>query len=170
MATPAFVAELRSLVGHRPLWLSTAAAVVLGGEGHVLLGRRADTGRWALPGGIVDPAEQPADAAVRECFEETGVMVVPEALTSVTVSPPRTYVNGDQVRYLELTFRCRAVGGEASVNDEESLEVRWHPLDALPELDEDERSRLTRAVRGDDRAAFEFSGLADVLGLAGSAG
>jgi 8-oxo-dGTP pyrophosphatase MutT (NUDIX family) len=170
MATPPFVAELRSLVGHRPLWLSTAAAVVLGGEGHVLLGRRTDTGRWALPGGIIDPAEQPADAAVRECFEETGVMVVPEALTSVSVSPPRIYANGDQVRYLELTFRCRAVGGEARVNDEESLEVRWHPLDALPELDEDELGLLTQAVRGNGRAAYEFSGLREVLGLAGRAG
>ena len=170
MSTPPFVAELRSLVGHRPLWLSTAAVVVLGGEGHVLLGRRTDTGRWALPGGIIDPAEQPADAAVRECFEETGVMVVPEALTSVSVSQPTTYANGDQVQYLELTFRCRAAGGAARVNDDESLEVRWHSLDALPGLDEDELSRLAQALQGNGRAAYEFSGLSEVLGLAGSAG
>ena len=97
-------------------------------------------------------------------------MVVPEALTSVTVSPSRTYANGDQVRYLELTFRCRAVGGAARVNDEESLEVRWHSVDALPELDEDELSRLGQALQGNGRAAYEFSGLSEVLGLAGSAG
>jgi 8-oxo-dGTP pyrophosphatase MutT (NUDIX family) len=165
MPTPPFVAELRSLVGHRPLWLSTAAAVVLDGEGHVLLGRRSDTGRWALPGGIIDPAEQPADAAVRECFEETGVMVVPEALTSVSVSQPTTYANGDQVQYLELTFRCRAVGGEARVNDEESLEVRWHSPDALPELDDGVLSLLTQALKSDGGAAYVFSGLSQVLGL-----
>jgi 8-oxo-dGTP pyrophosphatase MutT (NUDIX family) len=163
MPTPPFVAELRSLVGHRLLWLPTAAAVVLDGEGRVLLGRRSDTGGWAVPGGIIDPAEEPADAAVRECFEETGVVAIPVALTSVTVSQPITYANGDQVQYLELTFRCRVAGGTARVNDEESLEVRWHPLDALPELDDGELGRLTQAVQGHG-AAYVFSGLADMPG------
>jgi 8-oxo-dGTP pyrophosphatase MutT (NUDIX family) len=163
MSIPAFVAELRSLVGHRPLWLCVAIAVVLDDDGQVLLGRRADTGAWALPGGIIDPAEQPADAAVRECFEETGVTAVPEALTSVTVSQPRTYANGDQVQYLELTFRCRPVSGEARVNDEESLEVRWHALGALPELGAAQLSLLTQALKHDRAAAYHFSGLPNAL-------
>ena len=51
-------------------------------EGQVLLGRRTDTRSWALPGGIIDPGEQPADAAVRECFEETGRVAAPETLSS----------------------------------------------------------------------------------------
>ncbi len=76
------MSELRSLVGHRPLWLSVAIAVVMDEEGQVLLGRRTDTGSWALPGGIIDPGEQPADAAVRECFEETGIVAAPETLSS----------------------------------------------------------------------------------------
>jgi 8-oxo-dGTP pyrophosphatase MutT (NUDIX family) len=164
MPTPSFIVELRSLVGHRPLWLSCAVAVVLDDDGQVLLGRRADTGAWTLPGGIIDPAEQPADAAVRECFEETGVIAVPEVLTSVSVSQPVTYPNGDQTQYLELTFRCRAVGGEARVNDEESLEVGWHALDALPELDEGNLNWLTRALESNGEAAYSFSGLAEVLG------
>jgi 8-oxo-dGTP pyrophosphatase MutT (NUDIX family) len=164
MPTPPFVADLRSLVGHRLLWLPTAAAVVLDDEGQVLLGRRSDTGGWAVPGGIIDPAEEPADAAVRECFEETGVVAIPEALTSVNVSQPKTYANGDQVQYLQLTFRCRVAGGAARVNDEESLEVRWHALDALPELDEGELSRLTQAVQGNSAAAYNFSGLAGLPG------
>ncbi|MFD9691906.1 hypothetical protein ACFWXO_39795, partial [Kitasatospora sp. NPDC059088] len=33
-----------------------------------------------------------------------------------------------------LTFRCRAVGGEARVNDDESLEVGWFGLDELPPI------------------------------------
>jgi 8-oxo-dGTP pyrophosphatase MutT (NUDIX family) len=69
MAIPPFIAELRSLVGTRPLWLSAAVAVVLDEEDRILLARRADTGAWALIGGIVDPGEQPADTAVRECYE-----------------------------------------------------------------------------------------------------
>ncbi|MGF1431718.1 NUDIX hydrolase [Kitasatospora sp. LaBMicrA B282] len=159
MAIPPFLAELRALVGHRPLWLSAACVVVLDDLDRVLLGRRADTGGWALPGGIIDPGEQPAEAAVRECLEETGVVAVPELLTSVTVSPPVTYPNGDHTRYLELTFRCRAVGGEARVNDEESLEVGWFTQDALPELDRYSRERLELALGCTGTAAFRFDGV-----------
>ncbi len=47
-----------------------------------------------------------------------------------------TYMNGDICQYMDITFRCRAVGGEARVNDDESLEVGWFTVDALPELNE----------------------------------
>jgi 8-oxo-dGTP pyrophosphatase MutT (NUDIX family) len=157
MPIPEFVRELRSKVGQQPLWMSGVTAVVLDDRRRLLLGRRVDTGRWALITGILDPGEQPADAAARECLEETGVHAVPERLTSVTVSPPIVHANGDQAQYLELTFLCRAVGGEARVNDDESLEVGWFALDALPEeLDERGRTRLRHALSGAAEAYFSF--------------
>jgi 8-oxo-dGTP pyrophosphatase MutT (NUDIX family) len=164
MPTPEFVTELRKFIGHRPLWLSVAIGVVLDGEGRVLLHRRSDTGRWALPGGIIDPAEQPADAVAREVFEETSVLAEPELLTSVTVSGQVSYPNGDQVRYLELTFRCRPVGGEAAVNDSESLEVGWHPLRADLGLSKRDRRLIDAAVGCSGAAAFSFSGTDAALG------
>jgi 8-oxo-dGTP pyrophosphatase MutT (NUDIX family) len=171
MPTPDFVTDLRSHVGHDLLWLSTAAGVVLDGNGQVLLGRRADTRTWALPGGIIEPGEEPADAAVREIFEETGVIAVPEALVSVTVCRQITYQNGDVVRYLEVLFRCRVVGGSARVNDSESVEVSWHALSGLgglPDLEAGSLSRINQAVSGDAGAAYAFSGVEKVLGVAAS--
>ncbi|MFI9331547.1 NUDIX hydrolase [Kitasatospora sp. NPDC052868] len=158
MAIPPFLAELRSLVGTRPLWLSSVVAAVFDDEGRVLLAQRTDDGRWALPGGILDPAEQPADGVVRECLEETGVIAVPELLASVDVSPEVVYRNGDVTQYLNLTFRCRAVGGEARVNDEESLAVGWYALDALPPMTESEHQRLRQALECRGPAAFEWEG------------
>lgn len=163
MSTPPFIVELRELVGQRLLWLPVAVAVVIDDEDRVLLQRRADTGAWAVPGGIVDPGEHPADAAVRECFEETGVVVVPDALTSVTVSDVIVYPNGDPCQFLESAFRCTAVDGTARVNDGESLEVAWHRLDALPDLDETNRRWIADAQAG-STAVFTFSGLPAVLG------
>ena len=163
MPTPDFVTRLRAHVGHDLLWLSTAAGVVLDSDHNVLLGRRGDTGGWALPGGIIDPAEEPADAAVREIFEETAVLAVPERLVAVTVSPPVTYSNGDRVQYLELTFRCRSVGGHARVNDTESLEVGWHPLGALPALSQHTLDLLAHATSGKAETAFAFSGIDRLL-------
>ena len=164
MPVPEFVARLRAHIGHDLLWLSSATAVVLDDHGRVLLGRRSDTGTWALPGGIVDPAEQPADAAIREVFEETGVFAVPERLLAVTVSRPFSYPNGDQVQYLDLAFHCRAIGGEARVNDSESTEVGWHELDSLPEVSERTHNFLAQAIADDPVAAFAFSGVAAILG------
>jgi len=161
--TPEFVISLRSRIGHEMLWLSTAAGAVFDSDDRVLLGRRSDTGNWALPGGIIDPGEEPADAAVREIFEETGVIAVPERLVSVSVAPPMTYRNGDQVQYLDHTFRCRAAGGEAQVNDPESVEVGWFPLGALPPLSERTLRLLKLATSDAAAAAFIFSGVAPVL-------
>ncbi|MFJ5927155.1 NUDIX hydrolase [Kitasatospora sp. NPDC092948] len=157
MGIPVFLAELREIVGHRPLWMSGVAVVPVDDEGRVLLGRRADNGRWSLVGGIIDPGEQPADAAVRECLEETGVTVRPELLVSVSVSPEIDYPNGDRAQYLELTFRCRPVAGEARVNDDESLEVGWFHPDALPELDASTRERIKLALAGNSAAHFELN-------------
>jgi 8-oxo-dGTP pyrophosphatase MutT (NUDIX family) len=165
--TPDFVTRLRTHVGHELLWLPTATAVVLDADGRVLLGRRSDNGRWAPPGGIIDPAEEPADAAIRETYEETGVVAIPERLVSVGVSPPMTYRNGDQVQYLDHIFRCRAAGGEARVNDSESVEVGWFALGALPALTPTLTERtlrlLDRAASDVAEAAFTFSGVARVL-------
>ncbi|MFI6445831.1 NUDIX hydrolase [Kitasatospora sp. NPDC050543] len=158
MAIPPFLAELRSLVGTRPLWLSAVVAVVLDDDNRVLLARRRDDGRWAPVGGILDPGEEPAEGAVRECREETGVEVVPELLTSVSATPVVEYPNGDRTQYLVLCFRCRPVGGEARVNDDESLEVGWFDLDALPEMTETELRRITLARDCEGEAVFEYSG------------
>ncbi|GLW55797.1 NUDIX hydrolase [Kitasatospora phosalacinea] len=159
MGIPAFLAELREVVGHRQLWLSGVSAVVVDEEGRVLLGRRVDTGGWALIGGIIDPGEQPADTVVRECLEETGVAVLPERLVSVGVTPVIEYPNGDRSQYLDLVFRCRPLSGEARVNDDESLEVGWFHPDALPELGDRAREHVARALAGEETAHFELSEL-----------
>lgn len=134
------------------MWLPGVTAVVLDADERVLLGRRTDTGRWALISGIVEPGEQPAHAIVREILEETGVDARVERLSSVWSTEPTVIPrNGDRVQFLDLTFRCRYVGGEARVADDESSAVGWFALDDLPEGMKDsqhERIRHARPVVG----------------------
>lgn len=147
MPIPDFIVDLRRKVGHDLLWLPGVTAVVLDGSGSVLLVRRADTREWAPVSGIVDPGEQPAVCAEREVHEETGVRARVERLVSVTSTEPVTHVNGDRAQYLDLTFRCEYVSGDAHVGDDESLEVRWFALDHLPAMRPMFRVRVEQAVQ-----------------------
>ncbi|MET9120971.1 MULTISPECIES: NUDIX hydrolase [unclassified Streptomyces] len=146
MATPDFIRTIRASAGHQLLWLPGVTAVVFDDEDRVLLGRRSDTGKWSVIGGIPDPGEQPAVCAVREVLEETAVHCVVERVVLVQALDPVTYANDDTCQFMDVTFRCRAVGGEARVNDDESLEVGWFPVDALPELNEFAMFRIKQAL------------------------
>ncbi|BBC30140.1 Hydrolase, NUDIX family [Streptomyces graminofaciens] len=146
MPTPDFIRELRVSAGHQLLWLPGVTAVVFDDDGRVLLNRRSDTGKWSLIGGIPEPGEQPAACAVREVFEETAVKCVPERIVLVQALDQVRYDNEDVCQYMDTTFRCRAVGGEARVNDDESLDVGWYALDALPDLNEFGLFRIKQAM------------------------
>ncbi|MEU5311382.1 NUDIX domain-containing protein [Streptomyces sp. NPDC021562] len=146
MATPEFIRAVRASAGHQLLWLPGITAIVFDDDGRVLLGRRTDTGKWSVIGGIPEPGEQPAVCAVREVFEETAVRCVAERVVLVQALDPVTYPNGDVCQYMDITFRCRAVGGEARVNDDESLEVAWFDVDALPELNQFGTFRIKQAL------------------------
>lgn len=166
MATPDFILKLREKIGHDPLWLTGITAFVEDGEGRILLGRRSDTGEWALVYGIVEPGEEPARACVREVGEETGVRVLPQAIASVKSSNHLVkYANGDQCRYMDVLFICKPDSHAAApfVADDENTAVGWFSPDELPKpLAPSTVERLAivreyqaRCAKGDAAALFE---------------
>ncbi|MGC5052949.1 NUDIX hydrolase [Micromonospora sp. DT48] len=153
MGVPDYILRMRKHVGHDLLWLPSVSAIVRNDSGELLLVQRADDRRWSVVSGCVEPGEQPATAVVREVLEETGLVVEPLRLSSA-VSHPHTYPNGDRCEYLNLGFHCRLLGGEAHVNDDESLDVRWFPPGRLPDLDEHARLVIRHALGGESATFF----------------
>ncbi len=153
MPIPEFIVDLRRMVGTSELWLPGVTAVVLRGT-EILLVRRADNGAWTPVTGIVDPGEQPAVGARREVLEETGVVARVDRLASVTALPSITYPNGDRATYLDLTFACTYVSGEAHVADDESVDVRWARPDALPPMAPDMLARIEAGLAQESAARF----------------
>lgn len=150
---PDFVLAIREKVGHDPLWLPGVTAVVRRGD-QVLLVKRADNGHWTPVTGIPDPGEEPAVAAAREALEETGVRIRVDRLASTAVHGEIVHANGDRATYLDLTFACTWLEGEAYVADDESSDVRWWPLAGLPTMSEVMLARIEAAVADEREARF----------------
>lgn len=159
MAIPDFVVQLRQKIGHDLLWMPGVTAVVIrdgaGGQIEVLLVRRADNSAWTPVTGIIDPGEQPAVAAIREVLEETGVVAQAHTLVRVQSQPQMQHVNGDHAQYLDLTFRCAYVSGEAHPADGENTHAAWFALAELPSMSTEMLARIDAAVAGDAAALFE---------------
>ena len=157
MPIPAFIVEIRKLIGNHEMWLPGITAVVTRGSGdtrEILLVQRADNGHWTPITGIPDPGEEPGVAAAREALEETGVVVSVDRLASTSVYPDVVHANGDRASYLDLTFACTYLSGDAHVADDESRDVRWYPLDAMPDMTESMRQRIADALSVEQAARF----------------
>ncbi|MEO0604341.1 MAG: NUDIX domain-containing protein, partial [Myxococcota bacterium] len=131
-----YIAGLRELVGNRLLMLSGVAAIVRDAEGRVLFVREGPEAHWPLPGGGMEPGETPAEATVREVYEETGFDVVPERLVGVFsgLGFRHHYPNGHEVEWTGIVFECRHVGGGFAPMDGEVSEHRYFDVAEAPDL------------------------------------
>jgi len=124
-----YVRDLRARVGGRRLLLPSVTGVVRDGTGGLLFVQHRDDGRWAPPGGMIEPGETPADAVVREVWEETGLLVVPERVLAVYGGPQFVvrYPNGDETQYVSTIFSCTVRSGIPRGDGAETLAARYFP-------------------------------------------
>jgi 8-oxo-dGTP pyrophosphatase MutT (NUDIX family) len=127
-----YLKKLRQLVGNDLLLTPGTAAIIHDEQGNVLLQRRSDNGQWGLLGGAIDPHEAPAQATVREVFEEAGLTVRPVRCVAL-IRLGIVYPNGDHLQPTVAVFGCEIVGGELKSLDGESLELRFFAPDDLPD-------------------------------------
>ena len=105
---------------------TVATVVVLQGD-RVLLTRCAQLATWMLPGGIVEPGESVAQAALREVREETGLDVQIVRLIGV-YSRPRW-----RAGYHVIVFAARVIGGSLQPDPGEVREARFVACADLPD-------------------------------------
>ncbi len=96
-----FRMALDDRISHIP-FIQTGAAIIIRNEnGEILLQERTDRNKWGLPGGCQDLGEDLRTTAVRETYEETGIVLNPNEITLIdTLSGPlrkNSYPNGDIV-------------------------------------------------------------------------
>ena len=110
--------------------LKVAAGVLVECDGEVLLVRRRFSprrGKWSLPAGFVDFEEDPTDAAVRECREETGLQVEITGLLEVIAG--REHTRGADI---VIVYAARPVGGELQPSDDVDQAAFFAPGELPP--------------------------------------
>ena len=114
----------------------TGSALVLDHTGtHALLTLHPRFGRWLQLGGHCE--ETDADivaAALREATEESGIegLTIDPELAALHVHPV-TCSLGVPTRHLDMQFIVHAPPNAEIACSDESLDLRWWPLDALPD-------------------------------------
>ena len=103
--------------------------IVVRHDGQVLMVQNR-RGLWSTPGGHLDVGESPAECAVRETFEETGLQVTATAFVAITND-----VLPDAGRhYITIWMRAEPADGTPTIRDAaEIATAEWFPPDALPE-------------------------------------
>src|SRR5450755_1177401 len=101
MARSGYVARIREKIGNDLLMLHAVSVFVFDSEGRFLMAQQNGHDNWVTIGGAVEVDETPANAAVRECWEETGMLVRPTRVLGVFGGPDLriAYGNGDVVAY-----------------------------------------------------------------------
>lgn len=133
MPMSGYLQQLRNKIGHELLILPAVAVVIHDDSMRLLLCLHHDKNLWVTPGGLIEPGEQPADAAVRETWEETGLLIELTAILGVYGGRDLMidYPNGDKAAYIDTVFRGRITGGNIQADGDEILEVRYFSRDEL---------------------------------------
>ena len=118
----------------------------------VLLVRRKHPpfkGKWAIPGGFVEPDEDLEVAALRELREETGV-------TSVRIEQLRAFGapgRDPRGRTVTIAYLASLASPRSARAGDDAADARWWPLSALPPLAFDHAEILRAALAATRRAA-----------------
>lgn len=116
----------------------SAGVIVINEEYQILLLNhvlRPKSG-WGVPGGFLQASEQPAEAAQREIFEETGLKI----------SDARFIEARTIKRHVEFIF-CARANGAAQARSREIFDARWFALYEMPaEISSQDRRLIERAV------------------------
>lgn len=120
-------------------------AAIFDNQGRILLMDRADGTGWCMPCGWSEPNERPADTAIRETLEETGLEVRIVRLVGV-FSRKASAANGPH-NMSGVLHLCEIVGGELTLSHE-GLGLRYWLLDEVPRwhLDQEKKARAAHTM------------------------
>ncbi|GGN39195.1 NUDIX domain-containing protein [Deinococcus daejeonensis] len=131
MSREGYVRDLPALIGPRPVNLIGVAALITDPQGHLLLARRVNAGRW----GLSELGEAADDTLRREVHEESRLTVKGARLIDLLVPAGLSEApNGDQFSAYTAAYRVTGWHGTPQPDGHELADLRFFPRTDLPHL------------------------------------
>jgi len=143
--------SLRKYIGHSLLINVGPTVIILNDKNEILLNHRTDTDTWGIIGGGMELGESLEEAARREVYEETNLVV--SGLKLLTVFSGKElyfkYPNGDETYNVAVLYIAKEIKGNLKINDGESKELKYFSFDALPELESRAKYIIDWVIKND---------------------
>ncbi|MBV8942598.1 MAG: NUDIX domain-containing protein [Chloroflexi bacterium] len=119
-------------------------AIVTNDDGDLLMQKRTDNDLWGLPGGAMNIGESIGQAVTREVLEETALQIQPTGIVGIYSDPGHiiAYADGEVRQEFSICFTARIVGGQLTVGDTESTEVRFVKRSEIEQLSMGRSTRI----------------------------
>jgi ADP-ribose pyrophosphatase YjhB (NUDIX family) len=129
-----YIMDLRKEVGTRPLIMAGACVILIDENQRMLLQLRNDNNCWGLPGGSLEIGETLEEVAIRELFEETGLIA--KKLNLINVYSGKEfyykYPHGDEVYIVVTAYLCTQYEGELQKDENEVKDIHFFNLNEIP--------------------------------------
>jgi len=138
-------------------WMATpkvgCSVAAFDDAGRVVLIKRADNGRWALPGGVAEVGDTPSANALRELHEETGFEASIERF--VGVYDNKTFGSVAPYQFYICCFRGRITGGSATRSAETTDVLLTDPGELPENMSLLQRTMLSDSLLRDAPAVYQ---------------
>ncbi len=110
------------------------ASIIIFKDEKILLQQRKDNKCWGYPGGKIEVGEIVEDAAKREIYEETGLLVNSMNLFGVFSGPElhHIYPDGNEVDIIDIVYTSDDFYGELIAQEEEVDDLKWFHYNNIP--------------------------------------
>ncbi len=124
----------------RPKFRAAVAALIFDEQGRVLLFKHTyRKWQWGIPAGGLERREQPADAVLREFYEEAGMKIQIEKLLTV--------ISAREDHHITIVYLCKIASGEFRESIEIS-EMKYFDVNDLPQMLFAEKDLIRQVASG----------------------
>jgi 8-oxo-dGTP pyrophosphatase MutT (NUDIX family) len=140
-----YIKWIRRKVGNDLIILNFAVACITNINGEILLQKRSrEKELWGFPGGAMEPGESIEDTIIREVKEETGLDIKVDYLIGVYSKYFARYDNGDVSQTVCTFLKCSVTGGELTVDDMETFDLKYFKPEYAPDLFNEQNNEMLK--------------------------